>query len=83
MIKKILTGFKNLEDITYKTMKKGIKFCFAICIFSTIILLAYQFFFFSPSIYYIGISLLKLGISFMIDFIICGFVVDNIKKQII
>lgn len=83
MIKNIINSFKNLENITYKIMKKGIQYCFILCIISSIILFAYKIFLSSPNIYYIGLSLLKLSIYFIVEFIVCGFVVDNIKKQII
>ena len=83
MIKNILDSYRNLDNITHKIMKKGFYFCFTLCIISCIILLTYEIFFSYPSIYYIGLSLLKLSIYFMIEFIVCGFVVDNIKKQII
>lgn len=81
MLKNILNNFRNLEIITYKIMKKGIKYCFILCIISCIVLLTYQNLLTSPNIYYIGLALFKLSIYFMVDFIVCGFVVDNIKKQ--
>ena len=83
MIKSIINSFKNLENITYKIMKNGIKYCFILCIISSIILFTYKTFLSNPNIYYIGLSLFKLSIYFIVEFIICGFVVDNIKKQII
>ncbi|MBR3002419.1 MAG: hypothetical protein IKF38_02490 [Clostridia bacterium] len=83
MLKNIFNILKNLENITYKIMKKGLKFCFILCIISCIFLLTYNFVFTSPDVYYIGLALLKLSIYFTVDFIVCGIVVDNIKKQII
>ena len=83
MFKKYLKSLNNLEKKTFKIMKNGIKFCFLLSVASCIILLTYTLFSLNPSIYYIGIALFKLCIYFMIDFIICGFVVDNIKKQVI
>ena len=83
MIKNIINSFKNLDSITYKIMKKGFKYCFILCIISSIILFTYKNFISSPNIYYIGLSLLKLSIYFAVEFVVCGFVVDNIKKQII
>ena len=71
MIRKILDNFKNLDKLTSKIMNYGLKFCFAVCVLS------------SPFIYYIGINLFKIGLIFAIEFIICGFVVDGIKKQLI
>ena len=83
MIKKIINMFKDLEKTTLSIMKNGIKFCFLISIISSFLLLTYTFIYTEPNIYYIGLSLFKLSLFFIIDFIICGFVVDNIKKQII
>lgn len=83
MIKRIINSFKNLENITYKIMKKGIQYCFILCIISSIILFTYKTFLSSPNIYYIGLALFKISIYFMAEFIVCGFVVDKIKKQII
>lgn len=83
MIRKVLDNFKNLDKLTFKIMNYGLKFCFAICILSVLILLTYDFSFPSPSIYYIGINLFKLSLIFGIEFIVCGLVVDGIKKQLI
>ena len=83
MIKKIINNFKNLEKITYKIMKYGLYFCFAICLLAVLILLTYEITFASPFIYYIGINLFKTSLIFGIEFIICGFIVDGIKKQLI
>ena len=82
-MKKILESFKNLEKLTYKIMKNGFKFCFILTLISIIILLTYEFVFTIPNLYYIGISLFRLSLIFAIEFIVCGFVVDGIKKQLI
>ena len=83
MFKKIIGTFKSLDSLTFKIMKYGFKFCFSICILSTIILITYNLSILSPFMYYIGISLFRLSIVFCIEFIICGLVVDSIKKQLI
>ena len=83
MIKKLINTFKNLDQLTYKIMRCGFKFCFAICIFSVIILFTYNLFILSPSVFYIGISLFRLSMIFGIEFVVCGLVVDGIKKQLI
>ncbi len=83
MIKKIFDNFKNLDTLTSKIMNSGLKFCFAICILSVFVLFTYSFAFASPFMYYIGINLFKISLIFSIEFIICGFVVDGIKKQLI
>ena len=83
MLKKVWDNFKNLDTITSKIMNYGLGFCFIVCMVSLIVLLVYNFAFTSPSIYYIGINLFKLSSIFAIEFIVCGFVVDGIKKQLI
>ncbi len=83
MFKKILDNFKNLDKLTYKIMNYGLKFCFAICLIATFILFTYGWAFPSPFVYYIGINLFKVSLIFSIEFIICAFVMDGIKKQLI
>ncbi len=83
MYKNILENFNRLDKTTFKIMKNGLFFCLIVCIISTTILFTYSFIFSIPFIYYIGISLFKLSLILGIEFIICGFVVDGIKKQLI
>ena len=83
MIKNLIKNFKNFDKITYKTLKCGLEFCFILCIISVIILFTYNLVFAVPILYYIGISLFKLSLVFGIEFIICSFVADGIKKQMI
>ena len=83
MLKKIINSFKSLDNLTFKIMKNGLKFCFGICILSIILLSTYNLVFLSPFLYYIGINLFKISIIFGIEFIVCGLVVDGIKKQLI
>ena len=83
MFKKFINIFKGLDKLTFKIMKNGLKFCFVICILSVLILATYNLSILSPFLYYIGIALFRLSIIFAIEFIICGLVVDGIKKQAI
>lgn len=83
MFKKLFDYFKNLDKKTSKIMNYGLKFCFGICIIAVFILFTYVCDFASPFIYYLGINLFRLSLIFGIEFIICGFVVDGIKKQVI
>lgn len=83
MLKKIFNSFKNLDKLTKLIMSHGLKFCFMICWVSLAILLTYNFTFTIPILFTIGFILFKLSLIFGIEFVICGFVVDGIKKQII
>ena len=83
MLKKIITYYKNLDKNTYKLLYKGLEFCFLLASFSAFILLSYILFLQAPLVYYIGINLFRLSLVFGVEFIICGFIVDSIKKQLI
>ena len=83
MLKQIITYYKNLDKNTYKILYKGLEFCFLLASFSAFILLSYILFLQAPLVYYIGINLFKLSLVFGVEFIICGFIVDSIKKQLI
>ena len=83
MFKKIFNGFKNLDKLTKSIMSYGLKFCFMICIVSLAILLTYNFSYTLPILFTIGFILFRLSLIFGIEFVICGFIVDGIKKQII
>ena len=70
MLKKIITYYKNLDKITYKIMKNGLKFSFFICIISAFILFTYNLTLISPNLYYIGILLFRLGCILSVEFIV-------------
>lgn len=82
MFKKISNSFKTLDKSALKIMRSGIKYCFFISIFASFILLIYNFINTSPIIFYIGLAILKLSITFIVEFIICAFSMDLIKKQL-
>lgn len=82
MLKKILNVFHNFDIITQKIMKSGLSVCFFICIFSVILLLTYDLLFNNPFLYHLGLTIFKLSMIFSIEFIICGYSADLIKKQI-
>lgn len=83
MIKNFINTYKSLDSKTLKILKNGLKFSFIICLLSIFILLTYIFFFTFPTLYYIGLLMFQLSLSFAIEFIICAIVVDSIKKNII
>ena len=83
MINKIIDLFKHLDHVTCKIMKHGLIFCSILSFLAICILVIYNFTFPSPFFYYIGIHLLKLSFIFGIEFIVCGLVVDSIKKELV
>ena len=80
MIKKIINKFKNLDDDVKNIMLNGLKFSFAFCIFSILILGTYNFYML-PILYYVGTTLFKTSLMFFVDFIVLAIGFDTIKKQ--
>lgn len=80
MFKAIKEKFKNIDKSVKNIMLKGIKFSFAFCIFSAIVLLVYNFYML-PIIYYSGTILFKTSLMFISYFIVLGVGFDTIKKQ--
>ena len=83
MINNIINSFKNLDKIVKTIMKIGLKFCSILGMISLIILVTYNLSFTIPIVFTIGLILFKLSLIFGVEFIICGFAVDRIKKQIL
>ena len=83
MIDKFKNTFFNLEKKTKMIIKNGIKFCFILCVVSLFLLLTYDFSFANPHLFDIGITLFKMSLLFSIEFLICGIVVDSLKKNLI
>lgn len=83
MFTKIYNIYRNFEKITIKILNIGLKFCFVLCLFSVMFLLTYILFIQAPILFYIGISIFKFSLILVTEFIVCSFVVDGIKKQLI
>ena len=79
-MQKIISELKNLDKDTIKIMKYGLFFCTCIALASVAVLLTYIFLG-SNFFYNLGLTLLKSSFTFAVEFIICGIVVDFIRKQ--
>ena len=81
MLKDFKKKFGEIDKKILKVMNSGLKCCFIIAIISIFILLTYDYIFKSPDLFYSGLLLFKSSIFFFVDFIVCGFAIDTIKKQ--
>ena len=79
----IKNNFTNLDKTTKNIMKIGLKFCLILGIIALIILVTYNFKIDFPILFSIGFILFKLSLTFGVEFIICGFAVDKIKKELV
>ena len=82
MIKNFINIFKDLDKLAKKIMKNGLRFCLIIGSIALLILIIYECSFTIPLLFDIGFGLFKISLIFGIEFIICGFVADKIKKQL-
>lgn len=82
MLKLLIAKIKNLDKSIKGLMLKGFKFCTLIFLISASILFTYELFYNSPDLYYIGLSIFKMGITFIAGFIVCGFAFNEIKNEI-
>ena len=81
MLKLLKDKLNSMEEKVKKIMNYGFTFSFFVCIISTIILIAYEFTT-NLELYYIGLSVFRLSLFLGVEFFICGFAIDTIKKQI-
>ena len=80
MIKTIINKFNNMDEKVKKILKYGINFSIFVCIVSTIVLITYHINL-NIDLYYIGLAIFRLGLFLLVEFIICAFAIDTIKKQ--
>lgn len=81
MIKIIKDKFNSMDKKVKKILKYGIYFSMFVCIMSGVPLVTYHLNL-NPDLYYIGLSVFKLGLFFIVEFIICALAIDTIKKQV-
>lgn len=81
MIKVLLDKFNSMEEKVKKIMHYGFIFSFVICMISMILLMGYELNA-NLDLYYIGLSVFRLSLFFAVEFVICAFAIDTIKKQI-
>lgn len=82
MWKQLLEKLNHMDIKIKQITRKGFYFSSIVCMIAVFILLTYHNHT-SPDLYYIGTILFKTSLSFAIEFFICGFAFDTIKKQMI
>ena len=80
-MERIKNIFINLNKTDLKIMKYGLLFSSIISIIGTLLLTYNLLLVHTFILYKIGISIIKSGFYFSIDFIICGIIADRILKD--
>ncbi len=81
MVNMIKNKFFSMEKSIKNILKYGIFFSCCVCIIAMYILLTYRTNH-VPYLFYIGLSTFRLGLFFVVEFIICALAIDTIKKQV-
>ena len=79
-MQKMISELKNLDKDTFKIMKYGLIFCSCLALIAVGILLT-NIFLGANFFYYLGLTLMKSSFTFAVEFVICGIVVDFIRKN--
>lgn len=80
MIKVLKDKLNAMEEKVKKIMNAGFLFSFFVCMISMGLLIAYDLNA-NLDLYYIGLSVFRLSLFFAVEFFICAFAIDTIKKQ--
>ncbi len=81
-LKNFLPNFNDIDDKIKKIIKIGLYFSSLLAIISSIILFTYLTYIKTLTVYYLGLSILKLGVILATAFIIAGLGTDRIKKEL-
>ena len=79
-MQKMISEFKNLDKDTFKIMRYGLLFCSFLTLISVAVLLTYIFIGYN-FFYHLGLTLMKSSFTFAVEFVVCGIVVDFIRKH--
>ncbi len=82
MIKNFIKTFKDLDKKIKEILVKGLKFSLFISVLGCLLLIYYISFHSSIFLYYIGIKIIWLSVSFLVSFLTCALTMDRIKKEI-
>ena len=81
MLKSLNDTIKNFDKKVKKIMINGLYFSLIISIIGSLFLIYYISFKSSNFIYYIGLKIVSLSISFGVSFFACALAIDRIKKD--
>lgn len=79
---KVISLYNSMDKGTKKLMNNGLIFSFVLAIISSLLLITYDLFYNSITLYYIGFYLFKNSILFACIFLAFGIGFDRIKKEI-
>lgn len=81
LFKNLFTSFNNIDEKIKKMIKIGLYFSASLSIISSLILFTYLTYIKTLTVYYLGLSILKLAIILATAFIVAGLGTDRIKNE--
>ena len=82
MLKKMHNYYFKIDLKIRHLMKSGFIFSYTIILLSCLTLFTYKIFYNSPILYYIGLNIFKLGITYFVTFLCFGFAFNRIINEI-
>ena len=82
-MERVYKYLKTMDVTIVKIIKKGMYFSALMSLISMTILLIYMLNYHIPSLFYIGLVIMKTSIYYMTFFIICGISFNKIKEDIL
>lgn len=79
----ILHILQEIDKPVKELVKKGFHFCFFILLFSSILLFTYECFYTEPNLYYIGLSIFKMGVIYMATFLGFGVAFNELRHELL
>jgi uncharacterized membrane protein len=76
----IIKNIKKIDKKILKIVKTGLTWSFVFCLIASYVLVIYAIMG-EPNAYYIGLSLFKSGLFFIVGFIICGVAFNRIMND--
>lgn len=80
--KKLIPNFKKVDEKIKKIIKIGLYISACLAILSSFIMFTYLTWFKTLAIYYIGLTILKLGVTLATAVIVAGLGTDRIKREL-
>ena len=81
VLENLILMIKNFDKKIKKILTNGLYFSLIVAIFAAIILIYYIYFSHDNFVYYIGIEVMHLAISFAASFVAGAIAMDRIKKD--
>ena len=83
MIKEFINSLKEMDKSVFKVVNYGFVFSSVVCLLGIVLLVTYNLHPNSYLVFTSGFLIVKAGLFFGVEFLVCGFVTDKYKKGLV